>query len=315
MENTYGDENIFSHSLIPHLSEMQKKHLSFSRQHQVYGTGWTIAGLTSYLFGVPLLLFKNSGDVLFDEFMPEADSVLNILEQHGYALEYVLSSSAVFAGTDKMFHTHSHAFIQDSNYLNAYKSKGMSGLWGVPDSFMYAWAKKRYLHLSRSDRPFALLVQSVDTHGYDGYLEPENDYGHGYRDVLAAADVMAADFITWLSRQPGAEHTTVIVLGDHLMGRCPLSDDYLDPHADRRFIFNMFINVQPSMTVQRDRDCTSFDMAPTVLESMGAVLPEHRLGLGVSLFSSEKTLIERMTKEGLDTELKKRSSFYKSLFL
>ncbi len=315
MENTYGDKQIFSRSLIPRLSEMQKENISFQKQHQVYGTGWTIAGLTSYVFGVPLLLFKNSGNVLFDKFMPKADSVLGILEHHGYALEYVLSSSAVFAGTDKMFHTHSKTFIQDSNYLIKHKNREMNGLWGVPDSFMYEWAKKRYAALLRSSQPFVLFVQSVDTHGYDGYIEPENNHGNGYRDVLKAADIMAADFIEWVKRQPGAEHTTIIVLGDHLMGRCPLSDDYLTPHSDNRFIFNMFINALPAGQINRDRPCTSFDMAPTILESMGAVLPEHRLGLGVSLFSSRKTLLEQMDQKALDAALKDKSSFYKSLFL
>ena len=55
-------------------------------------------------------------------------------------------------------------------------------------------------------------------------------------------------------------------------------------------------------------------MAPTVLEAMGAVLPEHRLGLGTSLFSEEKTLMEKLGEQALNEELKKKSDFYKSLF-
>lgn len=315
MENTYGDSSIFSESLTPKLTQLQKENIAFTREYQAYGTNFTIAGLTSYLFGVPLLLFKNSGDLLFDRFMPEACSVLDILSAQGYALEYVLSGSAIFADTNKMFDTHSRTFIQDANYLMKYKDKEMTGLWGVPDSFMYSWAKKRYQALAESGQPFVLFVQTIDTHGYEGYLEPQNDHGRGYRDVLAAADTMAADFLEWLKRQPGFENTTVIVLGDHLMGRCPLSERYLDVHPEKRFIFNMFINAQASGAVRQDRPCVSFDMAPTLLESMGILLPRHRLGLGVSLFSGEKTLTESMGLEELNAELRHKSSFYKQLFL
>ena len=315
MENTYGDTTIFPESLTPRLTQLQKENIAFSRQHQLYGTGWTIAGLTSYLFGVPLMLFKNAGDVLFDKFMPEASSVLDILSFSGYTLEYVLSGSIIFAGTDKMFNSHSKTFIQDANYLGKYKDKNMTGLWGVPDSFMYSWAKKRYMKLLESGQPFVLFVQSIDTHGHKGYLEPQNDHGRGYRDVLAAADTMAAEFLQWVQQQPDAESTTIIVLGDHLMGRCPLSDDFLDTHPDKRFIFNLFINAQAPETLRLDRPCASFDMAPTLLESMGIMLPRHRLGLGVSLFSKEKTLMERMGKDALDAELRHKSTFYQRLFL
>ncbi len=315
MENTYGDSGIFPESLTPNLTQLQKENISFSKQYQVYGTNFTIAGLTAYFFGVPLLLFKNSGNVLFGEYMPEACSVLDILSAHGYTMEYVLSSSARFAGTDKMFNSHSRTFIQDANYLAKYKDKEMNGLWGVPDSFMYSWAKKRYQALSKSRKPFVLFVQSIDTHGYDGYLEPKNDHGRGYRDVLNAADTMAADFLDWLKKQPGYENTTIVVLGDHLMGRCPLSDRYLERHPEKRFIFNLFINAQTYSAVQQDRPCASFDMAPTLLESMGIMLPRHRLGLGVSLFSGEKTLLETMGLKALNTELRHKSAFYKQLFL
>ena len=57
------------------------------------------------------------------------------------------------------------------------------------------------------------------------------------------------------------------------------------------------------------------DMAPTILEAIGAVLPKHKLGLGTSLFSREKTLIEKLGEEALNEELKKKSDFYKSLFV
>ena len=314
MEDTYNDAKVFPEPLLPRLQSVQKRNLSFENQRQIYGTGWTIAGMTSYLFGLPLLLFKNQGDVLFDTFMPRASCTLSILEHHGYSIEYVLSSAGSFAGTDKMFHTHSKTAVQDSKYLKKYAPKNATGIWGVPDSFMYRWAKGRFRELSKSGNPFVLIVQSIDTHGPKGFVEKHNVRHGDFRDVLSAADEMACDFIDWLKMQENFEDTALIVLGDYLTGNNPLYHNHLLPNNERRSISNAFINVAPQAEPDRKRLCSSLDMAPTVLEAMGAVLPEHRLGLGTSLFSEEKTLMEKLGEQALNEELKKKSDFYKSLF-
>lgn len=61
------------------------------------------------------------------------------------------------------------------------------------------------------------------------------------------------------------------------------------------------------------RAMTHFDWAPTILESVGARLPEGRLGLGVSLYAKEQTLVERMGIERLNRELTRFSPFYTRL--
>ncbi len=314
IEDTYNNTQVFPKPLLPRLQGVQQRNLSFENQRQVYGTGWTIAGMTSYLFGLPLLLFKNQGDVLFDTFMPRASCTLSILEHHGYSIEYVLSSAGSFAGTDKMFSSHSKAYMQDSSYLKKYAPKDATGIWGVPDSFMYQWAKGRFKELSKNEAPFVLIVQSIDTHGPNGFVEKHNIRHGDFRDVLSAADNMACDFIDWLKLQEKFRDTSIIVIGDHLTGRNPLYEDYLLPNDKCRSISNAFINAVPQVSLNRKRLCSSMDMAPTILEAMGAVLPEHKLGLGTSLFSEEKTLIEKMGEDALNEELKKKSDFYKSLF-
>ena len=315
MENTYNDTKVFSEPLLPRLREVQRRHLSFENQRQLYGTGWTIAGMTSYFFGLPLLLFKNQGNVLFDKFMPRASCTLSILEHHGYRMEYVLSGTAEFAGTDKMFSTHSNTFVQGAEYLVKHRPEGKTGrFWGIPDSFTYRWARERFTALAEKDEPFVLIVQSIDTHGPKGFVEKHNIRHGDFRDVLSAADNMACDFLDWIEQQEKFKDTAVIVLGDHLTGFNPLYDDHLLPNASRRTISNAFINVGTKDMPDRRRLCSSFDMAPTILEAMGAVLPERRLGLGTSLFSGYKTLVEEMGEDALNEELKKKSDFYKSLF-
>ena len=53
------------------------------------------------------------------------------------------------------------------------------------------------------------------------------------------------------------------------------------------------------------------DIFPTVLEGIGADIPNRRLGLGVSLYdNSQQTLIEVLGKKRLDEELYKKSGKY-----
>jgi phosphoglycerol transferase len=55
-------------------------------------------------------------------------------------------------------------------------------------------------------------------------------------------------------------------------------------------------------------------MAPTILEAIGADLKDGRFALGTSLFSKEKTLLEKYGAAYVNGELAKKSSFYQGLF-
>ena len=53
-ETTYFDEKLFP-SLVTHLRALESQSTTFSDIRQVFGTGWTIAGMTSALCGIPLV--------------------------------------------------------------------------------------------------------------------------------------------------------------------------------------------------------------------------------------------------------------------
>ena len=83
-----------------------------------------------------------------------------------------------------------------------------------------------------------------------------------------------------------------------------------------REIYNVFIN--PALTLDSSaqrRVYAAFDMAPTLLESAGARLPEGRYGLGTSLFRpGQPTLLEAKGVEYYEAEIHKESSLYRSFF-
>ncbi len=70
------------------------------------------------------------------------------------------------------------------------------------------------------------------------------------------------------------------------------------------------LNLQEGL-VEEEHDYTTLDLFPTTLAALGVKIPGNRLGLGVNLFSKEKTLYERIGKDKLEDELTKKSEYYK----
>jgi phosphoglycerol transferase len=65
----------------------------------------------------------------------------------------------------------------------------------------------------------------------------------------------------------------------------------------------LFINPQTNPD-RKDRAFSSFDMAPTILESMGFHLKDSKMGIGTSLYSTKPTLIEKIGIDSLNMALK-----------
>jgi phosphoglycerol transferase len=126
---TTEDGGAFAENLIPEIAELARNHVNFSGDDgiggavQLYGTEWTIAGITSYYSGVPLALsflnqteWNNYGK-LGDDFLPGASGIGDILRDAGYNSYFFLGSDIAFGGRDKYFKTHKDTVIFDYNYF------------------------------------------------------------------------------------------------------------------------------------------------------------------------------------------------------
>ena len=94
------------------------------------------------------------------------------------------------------------------------------------------------------------------------------------------------------------------------------SDGYLvDKNDSTRRWIDLFINPAIRPKKLKKRDFTSFDIAPSILESMGFDVDGHRMGFGVSLFSEEATLLEKYGLNELNDGMLqvKKSTEYKNL--
>ena len=184
--------------------------------------------------------------------------------------------------------------------------------WGFEDKKLFEYSKEKLTELSRTKKPFNLTLLTVDTHPTGGYLDEtcEAPYDKNIENVITCSDGMIIDFINWIKEQDFYDNTTVIITGDHLN----MDSSFLGS-TDGRYVYNAILNSSVQPINSKNRKATSFDMFPTTLASMGVEIEGDKLGLGVNLFSSKKTLSEEVGLSKINEELEKKSSFYQNVAL
>lgn len=115
LEQTYFDESLFP-GLLPRLNRIRSQGLSFSDIRQVYGTGWTIAGMVASQCGIPLVTTSphqsmNNSMAGMDDFLSGATCLGDILHGYGYTLAYLGGASLEFAGKGKFYQTHGFSHV------------------------------------------------------------------------------------------------------------------------------------------------------------------------------------------------------------
>jgi len=93
-----------------------------------------------------------------------------------------------------------------------------------------------------------------------------------------------------------------------------LSDKANIPPTDSLYWVNFILN-SSILTSPANRKYSSFDMFPTLLESMGFKLEGRAIGLGRSLYTGDSTVLERYGQTVLDSLLRERSIQYDLLLL
>jgi phosphoglycerol transferase len=321
-ENSFNGEQT-DFNLIPNLKSLQDENISFKNQIQTVGTGYTIGAMTGHIFGLPLILPFQKGNLyeFFKHLLPNATGIFEILEYNNYQINVVMGSDIYFAGQNKFFTNHtknttifdSNSFIANNEHKDP-KNCYDESFWGFCDLFVLNKAKIIVNELAKSDKPFFSLIVTIDTHS------PTNTYAENpkifddARDAFIFSDSVISNFIDWLKLQDFYKDTVVIILGDHnymsnQIGNFKISDNI------KRTLYNVFINTDISpQDIDRERLCTTLDLAPTILQALGFSLPKDQYGLGVSLFSKKKTLVEEYGLLYLNQELSKKSVLYESFF-
>lgn len=333
METSYATNNaggVLEKNLIPNLTRAMTDNINFSGTNlcgggvEVSGTSWTVAGILSKVSGLPFALSNIEKDI----FLPNAVMLTDILNYNGYRQRFLFGSKKIFGSRGLLFETHGEVEIHDIDW---YKKNGMLPkdyhvFWGFEDAKLYDFAKYELAELSSGDEPFMLGFLTVDTHMPEGYMCQlcDNDESWQMENVIKCADSQIGQFLEWAKTQSWYEDTTIVIVGDHLF---MTGDDTNFFHADKKIAkkqnidsarrwTNIFINAVPSATAtanEKNRTFSAFDIFPTILSAIGCEINNSRLGLGVDLFSGEKTLLERYDVDYVNEELMRKNIFYEKL--
>lgn len=271
----------------------------------VPGATWTQAALIAQESGInykPLYTV----DKKFDRGLPKLTSIGSILKEQNYNLRFLMGSDADFADRRLFFEEHGY-LVYDVNSAKEDKNipEDYDVWWGFEDKKLFEFAKEQIIELSEKNEPFALNLLTADTHFTDGYVDESCslDYDVPYYNSYACSSKKVGEFIEWSKTQDFYKDTVVVITGDHLT----MQDDVFD--EEDRYIYNTFLNTGKTSNT-KNRQATSLDIFPTVLSAMGVEIEGNKLGLGVNLYSEEKTLMEIYGRELLDEEIYKDSLIY-----
>lgn len=312
-----GGKNI---NIISELTKLGLENECFSDKntvlnggHALYGGTWTMGSVFSHESGLPLKTPK-AMHLKMDQqkfFFKDVICFGDILKANGYTNVVIEGSDSEFAGASIFYRDHGSYSNQDISF---YKKMNLlpndyNENWGFEDIKVFEFAKAELLKLSEQDKPFNLELFTLDTHFEDGYVCPEcpHDFEDQYSNVYSCSSRQVNKFIEWCKQQKLYENTVIVLTGDHPTMDKDFCDD-VDVNYDRK-TFVSIINSDTKKQIKTYRNYSTFDLFPTMLSAMGFEIQGHRLGLGVDLYSNEKTLLETYGKDYINNELAKRSAF------
>ena len=330
MEATYAGNNLWQDNLIPNLSKLAQENVNFGDGDEVkgffeiIGADYTQASVVSQMCAVPLKI-PLANERFFrpkNGFLPKATCLFDILQKEGYNQSFLIGTVREYAGTDKLLSSHGNVKLLDCKYfavqdnLDAHADKKRTKV--VRDNRLFEYAKEELSKLSSENKPFFLTLMTLDTHFANEYFEKDKcpilyhddkvkdeDY---FKNVISCADYQLGSFINWLKTQNFYNNTLIVIVGDHLA-----MNDALFEKISKRKVFDVYINGL-NRDINETRLFSALDTMPTVLEGLGYKINGHRLGLGTSLYSDEKTLLEKgFTAEKVGKELDKSSAIYNYL--
>ncbi|MBR0146431.1 MAG: sulfatase-like hydrolase/transferase [Eubacterium sp.] len=329
MEVTYMDEQsggAFPENVIPELTTLAKENEDFSGTDSrvnggiaLPGAVWTMGAIFGTTAGLPLKTpLGQNGMSANNDFFPGLITLSDILEDQGYQNRLIMGSDATFGGCRLYFESHGDFTIHD--YVHAKEigriPEDYKVWWGYEDEKLFDYAREELTEMAAEDKPFQLVLQTMDTHFEDGHSCRlcRNTFGDDkYANVMNCSSRMVDRFVEWVKEQDFYENTTIIITGDH-----PTMDkNFCEnvPESYQRKTYTCIINGAQSIPEGTERrNFSTFDLFPTALASLGVTIEGERLGLGTNLYSTRETLLEQYGLVKVQAEMEPRSNLMVKMY-
>ncbi len=322
METTFFSKDkggALSEDALSPLYSLAQDNINFSQNESVgggqtvFGTTWTSAAMMAHTSGIPMRSPVSLEAIAGNEFFDSTTTLSDILSQNGYNQALMVGSNAEYGGRKDYYLQHGTDKVYDiyTAYDDGIVPEGYFEWWGMEDKYLYTYAKQKISEMSKQSQPFAFTMLTVDTHHVGGFKcsECKDEFSEQYTNALSCSARQMSQFIEWIKAQDFFESTTIIISGDHYT----MDNGFIKRNVNRKYtrrVYNCFINSVPSPKASKNREFTTLDMFPTTLSAMGCEIEGNCLGLGVDLFSGEKTLCEKYGYKKLNRELQKHSDYY-----
>jgi phosphoglycerol transferase len=323
VEQKLTDDSLFGKDMLAPLEQATTGWDSVDL-HQPANGGWTLGGVVDTQCGLPLRManaeihgnaLNTTGESL-SSYLPGATCLGDVLQKQGYTSVFLGGASTKFAGKGTFLRDHGYSQVVG---FDEWKKTGETEAWawGLSDRRLFVNAKTTIDRLESSSQPFMLTLLTLDTHPND-HVQPycSVDTEKALSSIYRCSMDEVAGFVSYMHEQGYLDDTVVVLMGDHLrmVGE---GDSFRNELASRtdRTIFNRIWS--PNGIDIRTRSINQFDMYPTILETLGYQLKNHRAGIGVSALTDDAGTftIKSLAQEAADSLVQSRSQdFYNRMW-
>ena len=225
MEYGYSDPRDYKANLIPELKRIADSNIRVSGYKKTQGGYFTLDGICAQTLGVPLTqlpidIHSGDGHKQYDVLLGGVDGIFNLLKKQGYETSAFIGTSRNFTHKGDFMNAHGidHVFSAETWNERGYTRNAKNlGNWDFNDDFVLDRIKEYLKGVKKGDQPFALMMETVNTHFPKGWAPYPEDFANKgtYQDALMHSSKIVSDFYEWMKTQPWFQNTTVILLGDH----------------------------------------------------------------------------------------------------
>lgn len=203
MESGFSSAELFEENLLSPLQKWMARGVSFSNYVKCPGGYFTIDGLSAQLLGVPVLMDRIGIDlhgkvrkIKTRGVLSKAISVINVLSEVGWKTTALTGASGNYTQKESFFLSHGFQEVLCKEYWDARlteveRRENQNKEWGYSDHFLYS-ELKRILNATQSDQPFAVLLETADTHPPIGSVSENARRFGDVRDAFLCASHQAA---------------------------------------------------------------------------------------------------------------------------
>ncbi len=313
IEKIYNDESVFNESIIPGIAKLERENITFENYHELSGLSHTIAAITGFTTGLPLFYSRQKP---VRKMLGVTTGIGTIFKNNGYKTYSIFPASGRFSLKQDFLERMGFDVIYDGVKLKEMFSIDLEycPFNGIDDGTLFDVSKPIILDIVKSEEPYFLFMETVNTHGNGYPTQTCRDMGflqNEPKDIIKCEDKLIYDFVMWfLNQDPEA---VVILLDDHNQHNKSMGISKIK----NRPLSNVFINASALNGTDLKKNVSAMDFFPTIIEAAGGIVDGCKLGLGTSLSKrceKEKTLREMFAPKDLKNMMEHTDDLYYELF-